>query len=162
MSRFFWNVGRAYVLYAETPDPSVPALGRVNLEHDAPVPRQSLLGKAQCSMRNAQCSMLGHWSFIEAGHSLSIEHSALSIEPCSEKEHRITIAVEPISMSDSLFVDGEDLVAARKRRREDQQRRLRQMEVGDQAGDQLEAVTRADEEARLALASPDDSTLHVQ
>ena len=40
MSRLFWNEGGAYVFYAETPEPPVPALGRVSLEHDAPVPRQ--------------------------------------------------------------------------------------------------------------------------
>ena len=126
MSKFFWNEGGAYVLHAETPDPPVPALGRVNLEHDAPVPRQ-------------------RYFFVT-----------------SQNQHRITVAVEPIPMSNCLFVDGEDLVAARKRRREDQQRRLRQMEVGDQAGDQLEAVTRVDEQARLTLAGPDDSIFHAQ
>ena len=126
MSRLFWNEGGAYVLHAETPDPPVPALGRVNLEHDAPVPRQ-------------------RYDFVT-----------------SQNQHRITIAIEPIAMSNCLFVDGEDLVAARKRRREDQQRRLRQMEVGEESGDQLEAVTRVDEQAGLAVASPHDSILHVQ
>jgi hypothetical protein len=36
----FWNEGGAYVFYAESPEPPVPAAGRVTLEHAAPVPRQ--------------------------------------------------------------------------------------------------------------------------
>ena len=33
--RMFWNEGGAYVFYAESPGPSVPAAGRVILEHVA-------------------------------------------------------------------------------------------------------------------------------
>jgi hypothetical protein len=36
----FWNEGGAYVFYAESPGPPVPAAGHVTLEHVAPVPRQ--------------------------------------------------------------------------------------------------------------------------
>ncbi len=83
MNRLFWNQGGTYI-HAETPE-RLPALGRVNLEHDAPVPRHSP----------------------------------------SEEQHRVAVAVEPIPPLHGLTIDGEDLVAARKRRREDQQRRLR-------------------------------------
>jgi hypothetical protein len=82
MNRLFWNQGGTYI-HAEAPAPH-PALGRVNLEHDAPVPRHP-----------------------------------------SEEQHRVAVAVEPIPPLDGITIDGEDLVAARKRRREDQQRRLR-------------------------------------
>jgi hypothetical protein len=106
MNGLFWNQGGTYI-HAETPE-RLPALGRVNLEHDAPVPRHT----GQGTMSNAQCPR-------------SIEPSALSIEHCSEDQHRVTVAVEPIPPLHGLTIDGEDLVAARKRRREDQQRRLR-------------------------------------
>jgi hypothetical protein len=35
----FWNEGGAYVFHAESPEPPVPAAGRVTLEHAAPFPR---------------------------------------------------------------------------------------------------------------------------
>jgi hypothetical protein len=84
LTRLFWHAGRTYI-HAETPELLQPALGRVNLEHDAPVPRQ-----------------------------------AADIH--SEDQHRIPVAVEPVSPPHGLSIDGEDLLAARKRRRQDQQR----------------------------------------
>jgi hypothetical protein len=80
MTRLFWNAGRTYI-HAEKPEQMLPALGRVNLEHDAPVPRQP-----------------------------------------SEDQHRVAVAVEPVCPPHGLSIDGEDFLAARKRRREDQQR----------------------------------------
>src|SRR5678816_890015 len=67
--------------------------------------------------------------------------------PFSQDEHRIAVAVEPVPPLHGISIDGEDLLAARKRRREDQQRRLGEMEIGDEARHQLEAMTRADEQA---------------
>jgi hypothetical protein len=81
MSRFFWIAGGVHITHAEAPEPLLPALGRVNLEHDAPVPRQP-----------------------------------------SEDQHRVAVAVEPVCPPHGLSIDGEDFLAARKRRREDQQR----------------------------------------
>jgi hypothetical protein len=94
MNRLFWNQGGTYI-HAETP--GLPALGRVNLEHDAPVPRQ----------RSSE------------------ERSSLEKHFSLEKQHRVAVAVEPIPPPHGITIDGEDLLAARKRRREDQQRRLR-------------------------------------
>ena len=108
MSRLFWNAGGVYISDAETPDPVVPALGRVNLEHDAPVPRQGdNRGYRELRFSVAPCGPMS---------------SAVSLT--SKDQHRITIAIEPVPPLHGLLIDGEDLVAARKRRREDQQRRL--------------------------------------
>jgi hypothetical protein len=43
----------------------------------------------------------------------------------SRNQHRVAVAVEPVPPLHGISIDGEDLLAARKRRREDQQRRLR-------------------------------------
>ncbi len=83
------------------------------------------------------------------------------IERSLKNEHRVAVAVEPIPPPHGISIDGEDLLAARKRRREDQQRRLRQMEVGDQAGHELEAMTGANEQARLTISRPHDSLVRV-
>jgi len=50
---------------------------------------------------------------------------ALIPGPSLQDEHRIAVAVEPVPPLHGISIDGEDLLAARKRRREDQQRRLR-------------------------------------
>jgi hypothetical protein len=81
MSGLFWNEGGAYN-YAESPERPFPA--HVNLEHEAPVPRQPL-----------------------------------------DDQHRVAVAVEPVPPLHSIAIDGEDLLTARKRRYQDQQRRLR-------------------------------------
>src|SRR5215203_1915045 len=65
----------------------------------------------------------------------------------SRNQHRVAVAVEPVAPLHGISIDGEDLLAARKRGREEQQRRLRQMEIGDQARHQLKVMTRADEQA---------------
>ena len=157
MSRLFWNEGGAYVLHAESPEPPVPALGRVTLEHAAPVPRQrdrdsGGVGGNGITRRNGATE----FSLTRKGDLRSSVAPCLSVpsvpSATSDDQHRIAVAVEPVPPLHCLSIDGQDLVAARKRRREDQQRRLRQMEVGDQRGDQLEAVTRLDEQSRLTLA----------
>ena len=79
--------------------------------------------------------------------------------PDSENQHRIAVAVEPIPPVDGVSIDGEDLVAARKRRREDQERRLRQMEVGDEAVDGAEPEAGGDEDGGVALERTDPATL---
>ena len=81
MSRLFWNEGGAYN-YAESPER--PLRARVNLEHEAPVPRQP-----------------------------------------SDDQHRVAVAVEAVPPPHGIAIDGEDLLTARKRRYQDQQRRLR-------------------------------------
>ena len=91
MSGLFWKEGGVFN-YAESPEPPVPAPGRLSLEHDAPVPRQFHTEVTLHSLKN---------------------------------EHRIAVAVEPVPPLHGISIDGEDLLAARKRRREDQQRRLR-------------------------------------
>lgn len=101
LPRLFWHTGRTFI-HAETPQHLLPALGRVNLEHVAPVPRQS------------------------------------------EDQRRVPVAVEAVSMPYGLAIDGEDLVAARKGRRQDQQRRSRQVEIGDQPANELKPVAGAD------------------
>src|SRR5688572_32063705 len=93
--------------------------------------------------------------------TLNIEHSALSIEHSSENEHRVAIAVEPVPALHGISIDGEDLLAARKRRREDQQRGLRQVEIGDKARHELESVTRANEQPRLTVARLHNPILHA-
>src|SRR5678815_2324884 len=74
----------------------------------------------------------------------------------SRNQHRIAVAVEPVPPLHGISIDGEDLLAARKRRREDQQRRLRQREIGDEARHQLEAVTGTDEKSRFTFTRPHD------
>ena len=112
--------------HAEAPEPATgTGTGAREPRARAPVPRQS--APEQGPIQNAQCAMPNaiECSTLRVGHSLGIEHSALSIGHGSENEHRIAVAVEPVPPLNGLSIDGEDLVAARKRRREDQQRRLR-------------------------------------
>ena|SRR6188508_3602025 len=80
----------------------------------------------------------------------------------SRNQHRIAVAVEPVPPLHGISIDGEDLLAARKRRREDQQRRLGEMEIGDEARHQLEAMTRADEQARFTFSKPHDPIVDNQ
>jgi hypothetical protein len=84
MSRMFWHEGGVYVFYAESPEPPGPALGLVTLEHDAPVPRQSLGAR-------------------------------------SHDQHRVAVAVKPISPHYGLPIYGENPGAARKRGNQQQQ-----------------------------------------
>jgi hypothetical protein len=126
MSGLFWKEGGVFN-YAESPEPPVPAPGRVSLEHDAPVPRQRVNGG--CG-GNGITRINGETEF-----SLSEEGFRCSVPPCvsvssgnsasSEDQHRVAVTVEPVPPLHGLSIDGEDLLAARKRRREDQQRRLR-------------------------------------
>ena len=80
----------------------------------------------------------------------------------SGHQHRVAVAVEPVPPLHGISIDGEYLLAARKRRREDQQRRFGEMEIGDEALHQLEAMTRADEQSRFAFSRPHDPIVDNQ
>jgi hypothetical protein len=135
MSGLFWKEGGAFN-YAESPESPVPAPGRVNLEHDAPVPRQGDNGEDGANgitRRNGATE-------VSFSRRMDLRFSVAPCKPVSsaasvtsENQHRVAVAVEPVPPLHGISIDGEDLLAARKRRHEDQQRRLRQMEVGDEA-----------------------------
>ena len=134
MSGLFWKEGGAFN-YAESPEP-VPALGRVGLEHDAPVPRQGDNGEdgANGITRRNEATEVSFSRRMDLRFSVTPckpVSSAASVT--SENQHRVAVAVEPVPPLHGISIDGEDLLAARKRRREEQQRRLRQMEIGDEA-----------------------------
>src|SRR5690349_7602288 len=163
MNRLCWNEGRAYN-YAEGPEPLVPAPGCV-LEHDAPVPRQGDTGEDGANG-------ITRTSGATEGCFSRTTDLRFSVTPCkpvssaasvsSENQHRIAVTVEPVPPLHGISIDGEDFLAARKRRREDQQRRLRQMEIGDEARHQLETMTRADEQARFTFSGPHCPVLNNQ
>src|SRR5262245_28189404 len=66
-------------------------------------------------------------------------------------QHGIPIAEETVSFSDGVAVGMQDMIDARKRTHQHQQRRARQMEVGDQPIHHAEVETRMNEDIRLAL-----------
>ena len=82
MSRLFWNEGGTH--YAESPEPPGPGLGRVSLEHDAPVPRNELTEDMEETgsdgvvhdrgsprvMKITGRRIRAEWGSIEAGDSL--------------------------------------------------------------------------------------------
>ena len=69
-------------------------------------------------------------------------------------QHGIAVAEEAVALAHRVRVGREHQLAAGERRHQHQQRRLRQMEVGQQRIDHPEAIARADEQRRLARHRP--------
>src|ERR1044071_6455385 len=70
----------------------------------------------------------------------------------SEYQHGVTVTIEAIAAVNGLPVRLEDSFASSECRNEHQQRRARQMEVRDHRVDELEAVSRMDEQRGFAAA----------
>ena len=165
MNRLCWNEGRAYN-YTEEPEPLVPASGCVTLAHDAaPVPRQGDNGE---DGGNGITRRNGATEF-SLSRRIDLRFSVAPCKPVSsaasvtsQDQHRIAVAVEPVPPLHGISIDGEDLLAARKRRREDQQRRLRQMEIGDEGRHQVEAMTGTNEQTRFTFAGPHGPLVNSQ
>ena len=70
---------------------------------------------------------------------------------CSIDQHAITIAEETIPFLDRLSIGFEHEFLSRQSTDEHQQRRLREVKVGQQRIDHLEVVGRIDKNVRLSL-----------
>src|SRR4030095_12196305 len=68
------------------------------------------------------------------------------------EQHRVAVAEEAIARSDRVRVRRADSVYASERRHQHQQRRAWQMEIGEQAVDDTEAIARRDKERGLGAA----------
>src|SRR6185436_12780726 len=64
-------------------------------------------------------------------------------------QHRIAIAEEAVAVLDRMTVRDADILCAAERRYQHEQRRFREMEIGEQALDHPEPVARQDEKTGL-------------
>src|SRR5439155_4837013 len=78
--------------------------------------------------------------------TLSIRRIAV----CPIDEHCIAVAEETVPLGDRMSISAANRFHSGERRHEHQQRRLRQMKIGEQAIDDAEAESGGDEEACLA------------
>ena len=67
-------------------------------------------------------------------------------------QHRISKGKEPIPLLHRLFIGSQHMLPSRKGGNQHDQSGFRQMEVGDQGVQHLEAVARIDENIRVAAA----------
>src|SRR4051812_32035259 len=70
-------------------------------------------------------------------------------------QHRVAVAVEPVPLRDRRIICGTDAIAARERRDQHQQRRLRQVKVRQQPADHAKLRARIQEEIGIAGARDD-------
>src|SRR5229473_76045 len=80
----------------------------------------------------------------------------------SQYQHRIAVAVEAIALGDGGIIRGSDQRAAGERRHQHQQRGSRQVEVGQQAADDLKAEAGIDEEVGRAAAGDDGAVVRAR
>src|SRR3977135_3380006 len=76
-----------------------------------------------------------------------------------EQETGVAIGIKPVTRGDGFGVGGLHGFAAAKRAYEHEQRRARQMEIGEENVDRLEAVAGRDEGRGLAAKGPDDPVI---
>src|SRR5574343_1206090 len=83
--------------------------------------------------------------------------SVLRSSNCSGlfQKRLVAIAEAAVALGDRVGVGGTDVVVAGESRNQHEQRRFRQVEVGDQAVDNLEAVAGGDENVGLGCAGGD-------
>ena len=80
-----------------------------------------------------------------------------TLQPCTctdSDQHRVAVAVEPISLLHRVPVRVEHQLAAGERADEHEQRRLRQVEVRQKSAQDLEVKSRVNEERRLPRVRP--------
>src|SRR5437868_3777155 len=68
------------------------------------------------------------------------------------EQHRIAVAEEAIALGDRVAVRREHAIGAGERAHQHEQRRFREVEVGDEVVDDAKLVARIDEQIRRALA----------
>ena len=74
---------------------------------------------------------------------------------CCSDQHRVAVAVEPVAERDRLAVGGQHRLPLGERRHQHQQRRARQVKVGDQIGHHEEALAGQQIQIGLAFAGRD-------
>src|SRR5437879_4774406 len=68
------------------------------------------------------------------------------------EQHGIAVAEEAVALRNRVRIRGADLVVAGEGRHQHQQRRFRQVEIGDQARDSLERIAGRDEQRGVGAA----------